>query len=70
MERLFYSSFWLGNFHRNAAARLTHLTQATESCVLGADDDLVNANVTSVTEPDREVGIFSVVVKLGDTHDG
>lgn len=64
------SGFWLEYFHRNGAARLTYLAQATESCVFGADDDLVNANVTSVTEPDSEVGVFGVVVELGDTHDG
>jgi hypothetical protein len=30
----------------------------------------VNANVAPVTEPDGEVGVFGVVVELGDTHDG
>lgn len=71
MERLLYNRLLVRVLSfMNVAVRLTHLAQATGSCVLGADDDLVNANVAPVTEPDGEVGVFGVVVELGDTHDG
>lgn len=34
----------------------------------GADDGLVNVNITSVTQPDGEVGVFGIVVEFGGTH--
>ena len=70
MEELFYKRPLIRTIYYENTARLTHLAPATESCILGADDDLVNANVTSVTESDSEVGVFGVVVELDDAHDG
>lgn len=48
----------------------THLAQATKHPVLRADDDLVNADVLPISQPDRQVGVLRVVGGLGGTHDG
>lgn len=67
MEKLFCDRYLFRQLPL-VTARLTYLTKATERCVLGADDGLVDVNITSVTQPDGEVGVFGIVVEFGGTH--